>query len=366
MNDTQFIFTCCQLGAERALKTEIERGWPQLRFAFSRPGFVTFKNTEDKHLADSFDLKSIFARTHGFSLGQVKGTDVSRMTETIRETVGAHTFDILHLWRRDSQVPGHKLFSPGPSDQDQEIACDVAGTLADAGIVADSKPNQPAKLGQHVLNVIVIDEQHWWIGRHSASSRVQCLPGGCFKKEIPKHAVSRAYLKMMEALHWSRLPIHAGDAWVEIGSAPGGSCQALLDRGLHVTGTDPSDMHPDLNANPNFAHVKKRGADVRRKEFAKFKWLSIDTNVAPKHTLDTLEGIVTHESVHIHGMLITLKLLEWDLADQIPSYVQRIRSWGYQDVRTRQLTHNRQEICVAAVKNKALRRLARRSQQMQQ
>ena len=55
-------------------------------------------------------------------------------------------------------------------------------------------------------------------------------------------------------------------------------------------------------------------------------------------------------------MLLTLKLLEWELAEHIPEYLACIRSWGYTYVRARQLAFNRQEICVAALRSRALRR----------
>jgi 23S rRNA (cytidine2498-2'-O)-methyltransferase len=75
-------------------------------------------------------------------------------------------------------------------------------------------------------------------------------------------------------------------------------------------------------------------------------------NVAPRYTLDTVEAIVTHREVNIRGLLLTLKLLDWDLAERIPEYLERIRSWGYAQVRARQLAHNRQEICVTALRRK--------------
>jgi hypothetical protein len=58
-------------------------------------------------------------------------------------------------------------------------------------------------------------------------------------------------------------------------------------------------------------------------------------------------------------MLLTLKLPEWNLAGDIPSYIERIRSWGFSDVRARQLANNRQEICVAVLKSKSERRLSK-------
>ena len=43
-------------------------------------------------------------------------------------------------------------------------------------------------------------------------------------------------------------------------------------------------------------------------------------------------------------MLLTLKLPDWKLAGEVPVYVERIRNWGYNLVRARQLAHNRREI----------------------
>ena len=53
--------------------------------------------------------------------------------------------------------------------------------------------------------------------------------------------------------------------------------------------------------------------------------------------------------VSIRGMLLTLKLFEWQLAEELPEYVERVRRWGYNVVQVRQLQHNRQEVCLAAL-----------------
>jgi 23S rRNA (cytidine2498-2'-O)-methyltransferase len=85
----------------------------------------------------------------------------------------------------------------------------------------------------------------------------------------------------------------------------------------------------------------------------------VDSNVAPKSTLDTVEHIVTNRQVRVRGMLLTLKLPDWKLADDVPAYVERIRSWGYRHVNVRQLAFNRQEITLAAVRSRAALRSAR-------
>ncbi|MCA9214553.1 MAG: hypothetical protein KDB27_15885, partial [Planctomycetales bacterium] len=271
-----------------------------------------------------------------------------------------HSFEHLHVWPRDRCEPGHRGFVPGPTDHSNEVGQAILEQAVDLQILpSTTRVNAVVKSNQLVLDVIVVEENQWWFGTHIASSRILRHPGGTFRLQLPEHAVSRAYMKMNEALAWSRLPIAEGDRIVEIGSAPGGACQALLERGLLVTGVDPSDMHEAVASHANFTHIKKRGADLKRKEYSDFKWLVVDTNVAPTHTLDTVDAIVNHDRTNIRGMLLTLKLPEWKLTDQVPEYLDRIRSWGYGDVRARQLANNRQEICVAVLRSKAKRRLAK-------
>ena len=161
---------------------------------------------------------------------------------------------------------------------------------------------------------------------------------------------------MAEALRWSQLPISSGDLAAEIGSAPGGSSQVLLQRGLYVLGIDPAEMDERILEHSSFAHIRMRAAEVKRSEFAQVRWLLADSNVAPAHTLDSVESIVTHNDVHVRGLLLTLKLLDWQLAEQVPEYLERVRSWGYRYVRARQLAFNRQEICFCAMRNRSMRR----------
>jgi 23S rRNA (cytidine2498-2'-O)-methyltransferase len=177
---------------------------------------------------------------------------------------------------------------------------------------------------------------------------------------LPQHAVSRAYAKIEEAIRSSGLPIAAGDECVEIGCAPGGASQALLDRGLFVTGIDPADVDPSVLAHPRFRHLKKRGQDVRRQEFTGVRWLVADMNIAPQATLDEVEPIVTHPGITIRGLVLTLKLPDWSLAEQLDEFAKRVRGWGFRDVRMRQLTTGGQEVCLVALRRKALRRLGRK------
>jgi 23S rRNA (cytidine2498-2'-O)-methyltransferase len=357
-SEPTFLFVTCQRGAEATVKHEIARDWPALRFAYSRPGFLTFKLPPGHGLAADFDLGSAFARSWGFSLGAVTADTPEARAAQVWQLAGELPIDRLHVWSRDAAVAGHHGYEPGPTPEaaaarETILAARTAHQTAGSarGTGSAFKPQPIAEAGDLVLDCILLEPERWWIGYHRAASLASRYAGGMLPITTPSYAVSRAYAKMAEALAWSALPVKAGQRVVEIGASPGGAAQALLDVGLLVTGIDPAEIHADVLANPKFTHWRKRGADVRRREFRPFRWLAADLNVAPQYTLDTVEAIVTHPEVDIRGLLLTLKLPDWRLAEELPAYLARIEAWGYGTVRARQLAHNRQEVCVAATRS---------------
>lgn len=344
MNEPVFLFTTCQTRAERTLKAEIARHWPDFRPAFSRPGFVTFKLPENHGLAGNFDLTSVFARAHGFSIGKFTGETEAALAQSLRESIREQHFDALHVWARNERA---SEFFPTAVAAISDALDLPSVRLAEGAISACLSRIAPAE-HQRILDCALVEPREWWLGYHNTTTPETRWPGGIYPATLPEHAVSRAYLKMDEALAWSQLPVKPGEHVAEVGCSPGGASQALLDRKLIVMGIDPAIVDERVTAHPDFTHVRKRGHEVKRREFRKTRWLMADMNVAPQYTLDTVESIVKHSEVHIRGMLLTLKLLEWSLASQIPAYLEQIRGWGYGNVRARQLSHNRQEICVAA------------------
>jgi 23S rRNA (cytidine2498-2'-O)-methyltransferase len=346
-----FIFITCQVGAERAVKTEHTRNWPDWRFAFSRPGFLTFKLPAGHGLDDDFNLRSVFARSYGFSSGKTEAATVEERVGEMARLAGERRYDKLHVFQRDAAAPGDHGFEPRVTTVAEEAEADIRRYWpAHAPPLPTGTPL--AKAGQLILDCVLVEPDQWWIGFHKASGWASRRPGGLSRLTLPENAISRAYLKMEEALRWSRLPIERDDQAAELGCSPGGSSQALLRHGLKVIGVDPANVDPALQADPGFRHIRKRAGDVRRGEFRSVKWLFADMNVAPRYTLDSVEAIATSRRVQLRGLLLTLKLLEWELADELPSNLARIRSWGFPYVRARQLQHNRQEICVVALRRK--------------
>jgi 23S rRNA (cytidine2498-2'-O)-methyltransferase len=196
-----------------------------------------------------------------------------------------------------------------------------------------------------VLDCVLVERNEWWLGWHRAGSPETRWPGGVPAIALPARMISRAYLKIIEALEWSQLPLAAGDRCVEIGSSPGGSCLALLERGLVVTGIDPAEMDPLVLEHPGFTHVRARAKEVKRSVFRDCRWLVMDANVPPGYTLDTLDALLTQGGARPDGLVLTLKLTDAKLAEKLPAIAERFRRYGYRTVRLRQLAFNRQEVC---------------------
>lgn len=358
-----FVFATCQVGAESALKHEVAREWPVLRFAFSRPGFLTFKVPPGTKLPDDWDSKLVFARAAGFCLGKSVGGTSAERADEVWQLFGAFPVTKLHVWPRDAYSPGFRDYEPGMTPEAVEVERVVRekqpaivreggdGSASGGKRAGRATPPVPSLLrgGKGVVgDVVVVTPEEWWVGYHHVHSLAASWPGGFLQGELPADAVSRAWLKMQEAVLWSGFRMKPGETCIEIGSAPGGASQFLLSRGLRVTGIDPAEMSPVVLAEKLFRHIRKRSKEVPRKEFVGVDWLTCDVNLPPNYTLDAVKAIVAHPGVRFKGMLLTFKLVEWSLAQELPRFLDRIRSWGFRRVLARQLHHNRQEVCVAA------------------
>lgn len=355
----QFIMVTCQCGTERFLKQEVLERYHDLRAAFSRPGFVTFKVIGNWDADRVAKMRSIFARYQGVSLGRVSCNNVDNFddatvaTKAVWEMARDIRADRVHVFPRDSALPGTGDYEPHVDADCIKIHnilyanCPYREKLA----AGSGEVLLPADRRETVLDVAVVSPTEWYIGYHIADDWRSQQPGGIVGLTRPVDAVSRAYLKFEEGLRWAEFPAKAGSRWLDIGAAPGGASQALLARGAEVYGVDPAEIDGKVLANPNFSHLRGRLGQLKRRNYRKARWIITDMNVSPNYTLDVLEDCVRHEDMKIQGLLFTLKLLKWDLIADIPSYIQRIKSWGYGTIAVKQMQFNRQEIMVAVKKS---------------
>ena len=97
---SRFLFATCRAGSEKLLKAELERTQPDLKFAFSRPGLVTFKNSSaDGVVSPTVSIRSAFARVHGASVGlAAAASEIYELAQRVSPTRPL----CLHVWCRDT------------------------------------------------------------------------------------------------------------------------------------------------------------------------------------------------------------------------------------------------------------------------
>lgn len=323
-----------------------------------RPGLLTWRC--DPAFQPHEALAAVFVRAYGASLGVVKSADELAARIATLPDHGV-TFPLrLHVFFRD----GHKPGEPGFSDADEDTARAAASAAIQSAVPPGLlRQGAAEKNGEWVLDVIlppvcgtdddaiaaVANPEPWLIGLHRHGPDHSPHAGGRPSLRLPTDAPSRAWLKLEEGLRWSGLPLREREVAVEIGSAPGGASHALLTRGLTVVGVDPGSMDPRVLANGRFTHLQTTLGDLRREQLPRrVDWLLLDVNLAPQVALHGLRRIVSTLRPSLRGALLTLKLNDWSLAEQVPRFVAQVQAMGFEHVRATQLANNRQEICIAA------------------
>jgi len=348
-----FYFSTCQIGAEAAFKREVAQISPDTRSAFARPGFVSFKS--EMPLLDDIATRSIFARTTAASLGKIETDCYNELATKVWEIASEHHLFVnrIHVFRRDPLPVGEKNFEPHISPELVEIHRCIASQSPTIKFLGHGANDifQPAQSGETVLDVAMVEPNLFFVGMHTinAMSPIHArYSGGILPIALPADAVSRAYLKFNEGLLWSGIVLGKNDKCLDIGASPGGCSQFLLQQGVNVFGIDPGAIHPAVLNHPRFTHIRCRIKDAKQALFRDVRWITADMNVAPNYTLEVLEDVIAKARDSIQGLLFTLKLIRWELADNLPMLLDRIRTWGFADVRLKQLVFNRQEVMVIA------------------
>lgn len=327
-----FLLVACQGGAERALEARQPAALPGARKAAWRRGLVTFRLAPGVDVpADFFPHELVFARACIRSFGQVTGADSGTLVDRAIEVAGGAGWRRVHVWNRVPTVAAPIA----------EIRARMLEACAGAGREELADPGDP------VLDVVVDSIDRWWVGWHRAAAPPSRWPGGVYPGALPAHAVSRAWLKLDEAWASFGLDLRAGERAVELGAAPGGACQRLLEAGLDVVAVDPALVDGRVAAHPRFEQWRMRARDVKLSRFRGCDWLVCDMNIDPVSSLESIGRVVTAPGVRPRGIVATLKIPDWSRAAEVPAWLAAFREFGYRPV-ARQLSTAGREICVVA------------------
>lgn len=308
-DNNHFFYFLCNPGSESFLKEEIRLIYPELRFAYSTEGFLTFK--EIRPLGKT--LRPVFCRHFGKFI--MRGS---------LEEVEEHAKSL-------GRVP---LFY----SKDGEIF------------------NSPKiKFGDMVLEIIKVTangKDQYYLGEFKSSILTSPWPGGFSPAVLPKEAPSRAYLKVIDGIDYVGAGVNEGDHALEIGSSPGGATYALLEKGLSVEGLDPALMSEICLNHPKFFHHHSSIQDFKVFELKNHvHWLFVDMNLPPEGTLREIEKVVEKIKPSLKGAFITLKMTKFDLVSRVPMYLTFVNKMGLKVVMATQLPSHKQEFLIYAETN---------------
>ena len=344
-----FLLCSCQPGAEAAVRSRAANMIPQARPAAWRRGVVTFRLPESPSSVAAFEppekllSKLVFARTVTYSLGQVTCSHPEGLAAAAVALAGSTGWDNVHLFRRE----------PATRPLGEEVVAVMTSArwamLAACGLPTDT--SEIAKPGDRILDCVIDSAERWWVGWHRAGEPSTRWPGGIYPpsfEPLPEGTVSRAWLKLDEAIAIFGIPFQAGQQVVELGASPGGACQRLLQAGLRVVGVDPAAVDASVASEEQFTQWRMRARELPLRKFVGVDWLVADMNIDPTSTLAEIGRIAT-SAVRLQGIIATLKTPNWSRAAELPAWLEAFRGWGF-DPQARQLSSGGREVCVVAMR----------------
>ena len=167
-------------------------------------------------------------------------------------------------------------------------------------------------------------------------------PGGRARAGKPKDAPSRAARKLEEAFEWIGRTPEPGELCVDLGAAPGGWTAVLLHRRARVVAVDPAKLAPDLAR--RVTHVQKSAFDFVPDQ--PVDWLLCDMAWRP---LEVAQLLAKWGRRRLASTLIAnIKLPMKSRVELVGRVLAIVAQGGWQNLRARQLYHDREEITLSA------------------
>lgn len=315
-----FVYFLVSEGNDQFLKEELKRVHPELKLAYSRKTFLTYKSTDGKTSACT-DLGVVFSFSNGVTIGRAN-------SENLLEKIG--------------EVLGNEIFKNKPILNSFECEVEYLEVKKQLGDRFKQGDFQNEDL---VFELVKSHENEFYFGVHAYGPHRTVL-NDYSKETVP----SRAYFKIKEAFQLMNLKPKAGERALDLGASPGGASYYFLQHGLHVVAVDPKKMDEACTSNPKFEHHQIQ-LEYLNKTFLrgkKFDWISIDINLDPLYVSHELERVLAQLSEKPKGLFFTVKQTKNFSRERIPEFVQIVEKLGFKNVVTKQVPSDRSEFLLYA------------------
>ena len=318
-----FLIVLAREGQEEFVKNEFGIRFLGAKFSFSRPGFLSFKQSEAMtgeaaEWRQALIANLIFPLRTGFFAGKWTADKghVFRPDFSIAAGGFRHVHGIDVFTKKNPKDEGAtKVMSAADFSASYAGALEGLAAGGDWGGIWNTK----AQKGERILNVIAVSEKEVWFALTDLRDSEFGWPGGESGIVRAEGSPSRASVKIEEAITLLEQKMGGtffkpGERVIEVGSAPGGACHSLLSRGLKVTGVDRAEMAPGVLSHPNFVRIDSSIGDWMFPESTAAEWILLDINAEPKIALREIRPLVDYLKRGLKGVFFTLKLNQIDFA----------------------------------------------------
>ncbi len=210
------------------------------------------------------------------------------------------------------------------------------------------------KAPEQIVSVLCIGERAF-IGLSPATENLSSWAGGMRRLAKRPEQVSRAELKLEEALEVFGVILPSQGEALDLGAAPGGWTRLLLEAGLRVSAIDPAALDPRLlvygKRLTHFRSYAERFLEISLKDSTKkgyYRAIVADLRMDAKQAANLL--VKYAPLLASDGLALTTLKLPHEAPRLNPTRhaaeALDILRGAYPSVRARQLFHNRQEITV--------------------
>jgi 23S rRNA (cytidine2498-2'-O)-methyltransferase len=182
------------------------------------------------------------------------------------------------------------------------------------------------------------------VGFAETADALSDWPGGRVRLAKRDELISRAELKLEEAIGVFDIALPAKGSAVDLGASPGGWTSILLRHGLEVWAVDPGDLDPRLTAQARVHHERTTSGQFfsssRRRFDVAVNDMRMDPELSCKVMIDAADSLAPGALV-----VLTLKLGLQRPLETVQRCLTALRR-RYEIIDARQLQHNRHEITV--------------------
>ncbi len=358
----QFCLAVSHPGLEKNLKRDISFHYPNWKMGFSAGPIVTFKfdqiNELDKSLGISkFSFKSLYAKQFSFCIEQIN----------LKQKNLSEYKNILTQWLDqvdDFHVINHFADSRKFKENSLEVMwlekLDGESLQFQTQTQTQKQKQDQKKIPLKILELHLVSENLAWLTLRFFDPQHSFWPWrfkGTLEKNQNREVISRAHYKLEEFLLGSQLKICEGQKVIELGSAPGGMTELILNFKAFVIGVDASKMDPSITTNPHFHHAQIPAQNLSEiceqvKKIFKNKsidWIINDMNLDPVDSFKYLMNLV--KIYRPTNIIFTLKLPRGNELERNQfkiHYEKKLRELGYTQIWGGSLSSCRREVMFGA------------------